>query len=137
MKITNGGTGPTVQCEGRVLVAHNSGSTPTAASAGTDWKTVWRFGGGTTANAITEQSWEFGPAVMHLEVEFVGNTGQAVTVEAYLSEVTDSQTAYCLACYYRAGSITSRRGRLRLIGVILLRLGLSRVLSRQRVGSTM
>ena len=33
MKITNGGTGPTVQCEGRVLVAHNAGSTPTAASA--------------------------------------------------------------------------------------------------------
>ena len=93
MKITNGGTGPTVQAEGRVLVAHNAGSTPTAASAGADWKTVWRFGGGTTANAVTEQSWEFGPAVMHLEVEFVGNTGQAVTVEAFVSEVTDSQTA--------------------------------------------
>jgi hypothetical protein len=93
MKITNGGTGPTVQAEGRVLVAHNAGSTPTAGSAGTDWKTVWRFGGGTTANAVTEQSWEFGPAVMHLEVEFTGNTGQAVTVEAFVSEVTDAQTA--------------------------------------------
>jgi hypothetical protein len=92
MKITNGGTGPTVQAEGRVLVAHNAGSTPAEASAGADWKTVWRFGGGTTANAITEQSWEFGPAVMHLEVEFTGNTGQAVTVEAYLSEVTEVQT---------------------------------------------
>jgi len=93
MKITNGGTGPTVQAEGRVLVAHNAGTTPTAGSAGTDWKTVWRFGGGTTANAVTEQSWEFGPAVMHLEVEFTGYTGQAVTVEAFVSEVTDSQTA--------------------------------------------
>lgn len=93
LKITNGATGPTVQAEGRVLVAHNSGSTPTAASAGSDWKTVWKFGGGTTANAITEQSMEIGPGVMHLEVEFTGNTGQAVTVEAYLSEVTDAVTA--------------------------------------------
>jgi hypothetical protein len=91
MKITNGATGPSPQCEGRVLVAHNSGSTPTAASAGADWKTVWRFGGGTANNLVTEQSWEFGPAVMHLEVEFTGNVGQAVTVEAYVSEVTDTQ----------------------------------------------
>lgn len=92
MKITNGGTGPTVQCEGRVLVAHNDGATPTAASAGADWKTIWRFGGGTAANAITEQSFEFGPGVMHLEVEFTGNTTQSVTVEAYLSEVSNSVT---------------------------------------------
>lgn len=92
MKITNGATGPTVQCEGRVLVAHNSGSTPAAASAGSDWKTIWSFGGGTTNSAITEQSVEIGPGVMHLEVEFTGNTGQAVTVEAYLSEVTNSST---------------------------------------------
>lgn len=93
MKITNGGTGPTVQAEGRVLVAHNDGATPTAAAAGADWKAIWRFGGGITANAITEQSFEFGPGVMHLEVEFTGNTGQAVTVEAYLSEVSNSVTA--------------------------------------------
>lgn len=93
MKITNGGTGPSVQCEGRVLVAHNSGATPTAASAGTDWKTVWKFGGGTTASAITEQSFVVDASVMHLEVEFTGNTGQAVTVEAYLSEITSVSSA--------------------------------------------
>lgn len=93
MKITNGGTGPTVQCEGRILVAHNSGATPTAASAGSDWKTLWSFGGGTTASAVTEQSMEIGPGVMHLEAEFTGNTGQAVTVEAYLSEVTQADNA--------------------------------------------
>lgn len=93
LKITNGATGPTVQAVGRVLVAHNNGATPAAASAGADWKTIWSFGGGTTANAITEQSVEIGPGVMHLEVEFTGNTGQAVTVEAYLSEVTSSSTA--------------------------------------------
>jgi len=87
MKITNGGTGPTVQCEGRVLVAHNDGATPTAASAGTDWKTLWKFGGDTTASAVTEQSCTIDPQVMHFEVEFTGNTGQDVTVEAYFSEL--------------------------------------------------
>ncbi len=92
MKITNGATGPTVQCEGRVLVAHNAGATPAAASAGTDWKTLWAFGGGTTNSAITEQSMEISPAAMHLEVEFTGNTGQAVTVEAFASEVTNAST---------------------------------------------
>jgi hypothetical protein len=92
MKIINGGTGPTLQCEGRVLIAHNA-TTPSAGSAGADWKTLWVFGGGTTLNAITEQSWEFGPGVMQLEIEFTGNTVQPVTVEAYLSEVTNSVTA--------------------------------------------
>lgn len=92
LNITNGATGPTVQCEGRVLAAHNSGATPAAASAGADWKTLWKFGGGTTLNAVTERSFEVGSGVMHLEVEFTGNTGQAVTVEAYLSEITDAQT---------------------------------------------
>jgi len=80
-KIANGATGPTVQCEGRILVSHED-TLPTAASAGADWKTVWRFGGGTANSAITEQSFTFGPEIRHVEVEFTGNTGQAVTVEA-------------------------------------------------------
>ena len=81
LKITNGATGPTAQCEGRVLISH-ADTLPTAASAGADWKTVWRFGGGTTNGAITEQSFTFGPEVRHIQVEFTGNTGQAVLVEA-------------------------------------------------------
>lgn len=87
MKLTNGGTGPTVQCEGRVLISHED-TLPTAGSAGSDWKTVWRFGGGTTASAVTEQSYQFGPEVRHVEIEFTGNTGQAVTVEAIASTYT-------------------------------------------------
>ena len=87
MKITNGGTAPTLQCEGRVLISH-ADTLPTAASAGADWKTVWRFGGVTTASAVTEQNFQFGPEVRHLEVEFTGNTGQAVTVEAVASTYT-------------------------------------------------
>lgn len=93
MKIINGGTGPTVQCEGRVLVAHTSGATPAVGSAGADWKTIWKFAGGTTSSATTEQSITIDPAVMHLEVEFTGNTGQAVTVEAFLSEITNVVTS--------------------------------------------
>ena len=88
LKITNGATGPTVQAVCNVLVAHNAGATPTAASSGADWKTLWSIGGGTTANAVTEQSMVVDEGVMHLEVECTGNTGQAVTVEAYLSEIT-------------------------------------------------
>ena len=87
MKITNGGTAPTLQCEGRVLISH-ADTLPTAASAGADWKTVWRFGGGTTTSGVTEQSFQFGPEVRHLEVEFAGNTGQAVTVEAVVTTYT-------------------------------------------------
>lgn len=87
MKITNGATGPTAQCEGRVLISH-ADTLPTAGSAGADWKTIWRFGGGTTADVVTEQSFQFGPEVRHLEVEFTGNTGQAVTVEAIASVYT-------------------------------------------------
>lgn len=93
MKITNGGTGPTTQCEGRVLVAHNDGATPTAASAGSDWKTLFVFGGGTSNNGVTEQSIVIPAAVQHVEVEFTGNTGQSVTVEAYAAELTSINIA--------------------------------------------
>lgn len=87
LKITNGATGPTAQCQCNVLVAHNA-ATPAAASAGADWKTLFSFGGGTTALAVTEQYLNVAPGVMQLEVEFTGNTGQAVTVEAYMSKLT-------------------------------------------------
>jgi len=86
-KITNGGTGPSTQCEGRVLVAHQ-GTAPTAGSAGTDWKTVYTVGNGTANSTVGEFSYVFGPEVMSLEVEFTGNTGQSVTVEAFVSEFT-------------------------------------------------
>jgi hypothetical protein len=87
IKMTNGGTGPTAQCLCNILIAHNA-VLPTAASAGTDWKTIATFGGDTTASKITEQAIPIDPAIMCLEVEFTGNTGQSVTVEAYLSELT-------------------------------------------------
>lgn len=87
LKMTNGGTGPTVQCTANVLVAHNA-TQPAAASAGSDWKTILSVGNGTASNTIGEFSLNVSPAVMQLEVEFTGNTGQTVTVEAFFSELT-------------------------------------------------
>lgn len=87
IKITNGATGPTVACTCNILVAHNA-SLPAAASRGADWKTIYTLGGSLVANDITEFSMPIDIAVMALEVEFTGNTGQAVTVEAQFSEVS-------------------------------------------------
>lgn len=87
LKITNGASGPSVQCVANVLVAHNA-SLPAAAGAGADWKTVYSVGNGTLANTVGEWSLPVDPAIMHLEIEFTGNTGQAVTVEAAFSELT-------------------------------------------------
>lgn len=83
-RMTNGGTGPTVQCEARVLLAQKQGSMPAAAAEGTadaDWKQVAAQGGGTAASASTRGSYRFGPEVAYIEIEFTGNTGQSVTVE--------------------------------------------------------
>ena len=93
VKVTNGATGPTVPATVNVLIAHNAGATPTAASAGSDWKTIWSFAASTGNNVVTEQSITIDPAVMHVEVEVTGNTGQAITCEAYLSEITSVATA--------------------------------------------
>lgn len=83
-RITNGATGPTVQCEARVLVAQKGASMPAAAAEGTgdaDWKQRYVQGGGTTNSASTRGAYRFGPEVAYIEIEFTGNTGQAVTVE--------------------------------------------------------
>jgi len=69
------------------LVSHNA-SQPAAASAGADWKTIYSVGNGTTAGTVGEYNLLISPAVMQLEVEFTGNTGQSVTVEAGFSELT-------------------------------------------------
>jgi hypothetical protein len=93
VKVTNGATGPTVPATVNILVAHDAGATPTAGAAGADWKTIWSFAASTGNNAVTEQSITIDPGVMHLEVEVTGNTAQAVTCEAYLSEITSAVTA--------------------------------------------
>ncbi len=83
-RMTNGGTGPTVQCEARIMVARKQGSMPAAAAEGTtddSWKQVYVQGGGLVASANTRGKYTFGPEVAYVQVEFTGNTGQSVTVE--------------------------------------------------------
>lgn len=93
IKITNGGTGPTVQAVANVLVAHSSSATtPTLAAAGTDWKTIYTVGNGTTAATVGEWNIDIPAGTMWLEVEVTGNTAQAVTCEAFLSEITNAST---------------------------------------------
>ena len=93
VKLTNGGTGPTLQAEARVLVAHSTAATPTAGGAGTDWKTIYVVGNGTAASTVGEWSIPIDQSVMHCEVEITGNTGQAVTCEAFLSELSSIANA--------------------------------------------
>jgi hypothetical protein len=83
-KMTNGGTGPTLECVARVMVARKQTSMPAAGAEGTGddaWKIVHEQGGGTAANGTTFGSYRFGPEVAYVQIEFTGNTGQAVTVE--------------------------------------------------------
>jgi hypothetical protein len=90
-RITNGATGPTAQAVGRILIAHKGAAMPAAAGEGTadlDWKLVYEIGGGLTANTPSRGVYRFGAEVAYLEVEFTGNTGQAVTVEAHATTYT-------------------------------------------------
>ena len=87
IKIINGGTGPSIQAVANVLMAHTDAATPTAGSAGVDWKTLFSVGNGILASTTGEWSFPVDPSVNHIEVEFTGNTGQAVTVEAFLTKV--------------------------------------------------
>ncbi len=83
-RITNGGTGPTLPCEARVMVARKQSSMPSAAAEGTGddaWKQVYVLDGGTVANASTRCVYTFGPEIAYVQIEFTGNTGQSVTVE--------------------------------------------------------
>lgn len=91
-KITNGAVGPSTQAVCSILTAHDEGPTPETGAAGAVWKTEWSFGGGTNNNGVTEQFYDVPQGVMHLEVEFSGNTGQAVTCEALFSEITAAVT---------------------------------------------
>lgn len=93
VKITNGPTGPTVGATVNILIAHNSGATPTAASAGSVWKTYWSFIASTASSSVTERTIDIGPGIMHFEVEVLGNTGQAVNCEAFFSEITSAVSA--------------------------------------------
>ena len=77
-KITNGGTGPTVACD---LVIEVSGDN-------TNWKTFARFRHTTANNDVGEWAVNIPVGTMYVRAVFTGNTVQAVTVEAFLQELT-------------------------------------------------
>jgi hypothetical protein len=75
------------QCIASVMVAHNA-VLPATAAAGTDWKIIAQYGSGLVSGASTSIALPIDPSVMCLQVEFVGNTTNAITIEAFLSEFT-------------------------------------------------
>jgi hypothetical protein len=77
-KITNGGTGPTVPADCVIQISND----------GTNWKEYMRATAKTGNSVITEFSFEIPPAVMNVRSVFTGNTGQAVTCEAFFHELT-------------------------------------------------
>ena len=82
-----------VQAEVRILIAHNAGATPAPGSAGADWKTVYVLGTGVVSGTTNEWSYRVPADAMHLEVEVTGNTTNAVTCEAFLSEISNAVSA--------------------------------------------
>lgn len=91
LRMSNGGTAPTLQCLANVLISHAEGATPGAGSDGADWYRIAQFGGTITASRVTPVGIDI-PPCQHLEVEFTGNTGQAVTVVAEFTEYSNYST---------------------------------------------
>lgn len=77
-KITNGGTGPTVGCDFVVYVGE----------ATTVKREFSRQTAPTANSAVTEFVVEVPPSAMFVNVTFIGNTGQDVTVECMAQELT-------------------------------------------------
>jgi hypothetical protein len=76
--VTNGATGPTVAAD---LVVEVSGDNSV-------WHEYARLTSNTGNNVVTLFRVPIPEAVMYVRTKFTGNTGQAVTVEAYLHELT-------------------------------------------------
>lgn len=92
IKTTNAGT-LGAQAVVSILAAHNAGSTPSAAVAGTNWKTLYQVGTGLVSGTVNEWSYRVPEGVMHVNVVVNGNTTNAVTCEAFLSEVSSAASA--------------------------------------------
>lgn len=77
-KVTNGATGPTVACTFKIEISNNNSA----------WKTHFEAAARTGNSVVTEWSVTVGPEIMYARSVFTGNTGQAVTVEAFGHELT-------------------------------------------------
>jgi hypothetical protein len=79
IKMTNGATGPTIACSAYVEISHDGG---------TSWKTFAVLTATAANNAIAEWPVDIPRWVKRVRVVFKDNTGQAVTVEAFLVAVS-------------------------------------------------
>lgn len=82
IRMTNG-TAPTIGCTAYVEVSTDAAT----------WRTMAALTHATTASLTSDYPVSIPDSVMHLRVRFAGNTGQAVTVEAYLQELTSIASA--------------------------------------------
>ena len=78
VKITNGGTGPTVAAQANIYTSGDN----------TNFKLMQTLVAPTTNSAVTEWAVDIPAGVMYLRVDVTGNTAQAVTCEAFLQELT-------------------------------------------------
>jgi hypothetical protein len=78
LKFTNGATGPSVACSGFIEVSHDN----------TNWYRYNGRAGGVANSEVVSHSIDIPPGTMYIRSVFTGNTGQAVTVEAFFQELT-------------------------------------------------
>lgn len=95
VQIKNGATGPTLPCVAYIGISHNTGTTPSASTTwGTDWfPLATLYGTITNGDVRSFPPVEVPAGVQHLEVVFIGHTGQAITATAKLSIVTKVVTS--------------------------------------------
>ena len=79
-RITNGGTGPTIS-----PIIYMYGSADNFATSGKKFAAI---GGDTVANSVTEQAVTVPPDFQYIRADVTGNTGQAVTCEAFAHVTT-------------------------------------------------
>lgn len=78
VRVTNGGTGPTVGASVFVEVSTD----------GSTWRELSKVTHVNTANAIADWQWWIDWRMMHIRVRITGHTGQAVTGESLFHEGT-------------------------------------------------
>lgn len=78
IKLTNGGTGPGVPASAKIYTSHDN----------VNFKLWQTLTGDTTASSVNEWAVDIPLGVMYLRVDVTGNTGQAVTCEAFVQELT-------------------------------------------------
>lgn len=81
VKITNGGTGPTVGCTASIDLSPDNGTTVYAGAGGA-------YLAGIVASGVYAAEFSLPEDTMYMRTVFTGNTGQAVTVQADVTKLT-------------------------------------------------